>query len=135
MWHEDRTLRAFMTRDGERPRVILAIDTDEGITGWGECYNHGPDRALVPVLDYLAQYLEGQDPRRIEFLMQLMMQHARFPGAIGLAAMSAIDHCLWDIAAKALGVPVYQLLAAMCATGCGSMPGSTLRPMWPMPVM
>lgn len=104
-------LRAFMTRDGERPRVILAIDTDEGITGWGECYNHGPDRALVPVLDYLAQYLEGQDPRRIEFLMQLMMQHARFPpGAIGLAAMSAIDHCLWDIAAKALGVPVYQLL-------------------------
>jgi galactonate dehydratase len=39
------------------------------------------------------------------------MQQARFPpGALGLAGISAIDHCLWDISAKALGVPVYQLL-------------------------
>lgn len=35
-------LRAFMTCDRDRPRVIVAFDTDEGITGWGECYNHGP---------------------------------------------------------------------------------------------
>jgi L-alanine-DL-glutamate epimerase-like enolase superfamily enzyme len=34
-------LRVFMSRDKNRPRVILAMDTDEGITGWGECYNHG----------------------------------------------------------------------------------------------
>ncbi len=39
------------------------------------------------------------------------MQQTRFPpGALGLAAISAIDHCLWDISAKALGVPVYMLL-------------------------
>ena len=104
-------LRAFMTRDGGRPRVIVAIDTDAGITGWGECYNHGPDRALPPLLDYLAEFIAGHDPRRIEFLVQLLIQQARFPpGALGLAAISAIDHCLWDISAKALGVPVYMLL-------------------------
>lgn len=104
-------LRAFMTQDGDRPRVLLAIDTDAGITGWGECYNHGPDRALAPVLDYFAGFLAGHDPRRVEFLMQLLYQQNRFPpGALGLAAMSAIDHCLWDISAKALGVPVYALL-------------------------
>jgi galactonate dehydratase len=104
-------LRAFMSRDGNRPRVILAIDTDAGITGWGECYNHGPDRALPPLLEYLAEFIAGQDPRRIEHLMHLLVQQARFPpGALGLAAISAIDHCLWDISAKALGVPVYMLL-------------------------
>ena len=43
-------LRAFMSRDKDRPRVIVAIDTDEGITGWGECYNRGPDMALIPLL-------------------------------------------------------------------------------------
>lgn len=104
-------LRAYMTRDGGRPRVLVAIDTDVGITGWGECYNHGPDRALIPILEYLADYIVGQDPRRIEHLMHLLVQQARFPpGALGLAAISAIDHCLWDISAKALAVPVYMLL-------------------------
>jgi len=104
-------LRAFMTRDGNRPRVVLAIDTECGLTGWGECYNHGPDQALLPILDYLGPFLTGQDPRRIEHIMLGMAQQARFPpGALTLAAFSAIDHCLWDISAKALGVPVYQLL-------------------------
>lgn len=104
-------LRAYMTRDGGRPRVLVAIDTDVGITGWGECYNHGPDRALLPILDYLAEFIAGHDPRRIEHLIHILLQQARFPpGALGLAAISAIDHCLWDISAKALDVPVYMLL-------------------------
>jgi galactonate dehydratase len=104
-------LRAFMSRDKDRPRVLVAIDTDDGLTGWGECYNHGPDKALLPLLEYLATFIHGQDPRRVEYLMLMLMQQTRFPpGALGLAGISAIDHCLWDISAKALGVPVYQLL-------------------------
>ncbi len=104
-------LRSFMTCDRDRPRVIVAIDTDEGITGWGECYNHGPDYALPPLLDYLYLQIEGEDPRRIERLVLKLLQQCRFPpGALGLAAISAIDHALWDISAKALGVPVYLLL-------------------------
>lgn len=104
-------LRSFMTRDRDRPRVIVALDTDEGITGWGECYNHGPDRALPPLLDYLFLQIQGHDPRRIEFLIQKLLQQARFPpGALGLAAISAVDHALWEISAKALGVPVFMLL-------------------------
>ena len=88
-------LRSFMARDRNRPRVVVAIDTDEGITGWGECYNHGPDRALPPLLDYLFGQIEGHDPRRIEFLILKLLQQARFPpGALGLAAISAIDHAL-----------------------------------------
>jgi len=104
-------LRSFMTRDRDRPRVVVAIDTDAGITGWGECYDHGPDRALPPLLDYMFAQVAGHDPTRIEFLILKLLQHARFPpGALGLAALAGIDHCLWDISAKALGVPVYKLL-------------------------
>jgi len=104
-------LRAFMSRDKDRPRVIVSIDTDDGLTGWGECYNHGPDKALAPILDYLFDFIRGHDPRRIEYLVQLLMQQSRFPpGALTLTAISAVDQCLWDISAKALNVPVYRLL-------------------------
>ena len=104
-------MRVFVTRDKDRPRVIVALDTDDGLTGWGECYNHGPDLALPPLLDYLYGFISGQDPTRVEYLVNLLIQQGRFPpGAMGLSAISAIDHCLWDLAAKALNVPVYKLL-------------------------
>lgn len=104
-------MRVFVTRDKDRPRVIVALDTDDGLTGWGECYNHGPDLALPLVLDYLYSFLAGQDPTRVEYLYNLLLQQNRFPpGALGLSAISALDHCLWDLAAKAAGVPVYKLL-------------------------
>ncbi|PKA42127.1 mandelate racemase/muconate lactonizing enzyme family protein [Rhizobium sullae] len=104
-------MRVFMTRDKDRPRVIVALDTDDGLTGWGECYNHGPDKALPPILDYLYAFLSGQDPTRVDYLVNLLIQQSRFPpGALGLAAISALDHCLWDLAAKAANVPVYKLL-------------------------
>ncbi|MBO0126653.1 mandelate racemase/muconate lactonizing enzyme family protein [Agrobacterium sp. OT33] len=104
-------MRVFVTRDKDRPRVVVALDTDDGLTGWGECYNHGPDLALPPFLDYLYGFLAGQDPTRVEYLYNLLLQQNRFPpGALGLSAISALDHCLWDLAAKAAGVPVYKLL-------------------------
>ncbi|MBY5446346.1 mandelate racemase/muconate lactonizing enzyme family protein [Rhizobium leguminosarum] len=104
-------MRVFMTRDKDRPRVIVALDTDDGLTGWGECYNHGPDKALPPLLDYLYEFLSGEDPTRVDYLVNLLIQQSRFPpGALGLAAISALDHCLWDLAAKAANVPVYKLL-------------------------
>src|SRR5258708_22351880 len=122
-------LRAFMTRDKDRPRVVVAIDTDDGLTGWGECYNHGPDKALPPILDYLFELIRGQDPRRIEYLLLYLLQQSRFPpGALGLAAISAIDHCLWDISAKALGVPVYMLLGAHARDRVPGSPGVYTAP-------
>ncbi len=104
-------IKTYMQRVDERPRLLLKIETDEGISGWGECYNHGPDRALPPLFDYLFHQIEGEDPRRVEFLVLKLNQQCRFPpGALGLAAISAIDHALWDIAGKAAGLPVYMLL-------------------------
>jgi len=104
-------VRAYVQRVGDRPRVLVRVDTDEGLSGWGEAYNHGPDRALVPLLEFMAAQIAGEDPRRVEHVTQKLIRLARFPqGALGLAAIAAIDHALWDILAKSLGVPVYAVL-------------------------
>ena len=63
------------------------------------------------MLDYLFAQIVEEDPRRIEFLILKLLQSSRFPpGAIGLAAIAAIDQTLWDISAKAVNLPVYMLL-------------------------
>ncbi len=104
-------LKTVMTRTGNRPRALVKVETDEGISGWGEAYSHGPDLAIAPVVDYIFELIKGDDPTRIEYIMLKLFQQFRFPpGGIGLAAMSAIDHALWDIAGRAANLPVYKLL-------------------------
>ena len=104
-------LRTYMQRVENRPRLLVKIETDEGISGWGEAYNHGPDYALEPLLQYLFKQFEGEDPRRVEYINLKLNQQTRFPpGALGLAAIAAIDHALWDISGKAANLPVYMLL-------------------------
>ncbi len=104
-------IKSFMMRVGNRPRSLCKVETDEGISGWGECYNVGPDLAIGPTLDYIFELVKGIDPRRIEFIMMKLFQQFRFPpGALGLSAMSGLDHALWDISARAAGLPVYMLL-------------------------
>jgi galactonate dehydratase len=108
-------IKTLMARDGSRPRALVKVETDEGIIGWGEAYNHGPDLALKPILDYIFEMIKGEDPRRIEYIMLKLFQQFRFPpGALGLAAMSGLDHALWDISGKAAGLPVYMLLGGTC---------------------
>ncbi|MGY0055355.1 mandelate racemase/muconate lactonizing enzyme family protein [Streptomyces sp. LZ34] len=105
------SLRTFRQRVGDRPRVLVKISTEDGVDGWSEVYNHGPDLAYPPLLDYLFDQIKGMDAGSPSRVNQFLLQSSRFPqGALGLAAIAAIDHALWDIAAKALGVPVYQLL-------------------------
>lgn len=104
-------LETFLQRVGDRPRVLVKITTDEGVAGWAEVYNHGPDLAVPPLLDYLFGQIRGMDATRPAFVNQFLLQSSRFPpGALGLAAIAAIDHALWDITGRAVGVPVYRLL-------------------------
>jgi hypothetical protein len=104
-------LRTYLQRVGDRPRVLVKITTEDGVAGWSEVYNHGPDLAYPPLLEYLFAQIKGMDARRPSHVNQFRLQSGRFPqGALGLAAIAAIDNALWDVAARSLGVPVYQLI-------------------------
>ena len=76
-------IKTYMQRVDDRPRVLVAVKTDAGITGWGETYAHGPERAIAPILDYFASHLLGEDPRRVTFLHDKLMHVARFPPGAG----------------------------------------------------
>jgi galactonate dehydratase len=100
---------------GNRNVPFVLVRTDEGITGVGEAYSCGPDKATVEVIRDFALWLAGRDPRDIESLYQLMFAGSRFPGgSVVGSAISGIEHALWDIAGKAAGVPVYRMLGGRC---------------------
>lgn len=83
---------------------IVTVETDAGITGIGE----GGTRDSV---EQCAGVLIGEDPTRIEHLWQYLYRGYFYPpGREKLHGLGALDLALWDIKAKALGVPVYELL-------------------------
>lgn len=90
--------------------LFVKIETDEGITGYGECL---PDKARVQaaMVRDLEQYLLGEDPRRIVHHWQAMYRGSFWRGGPSLtAAIGGLEMALWDILGKSLGAPVYQLL-------------------------
>ena len=90
--------------------LLVKVETDAGITGWGECGAWAWQTASAEAVRILESLLIGQDPFRIEWLWNAMTRTPHFRGIIIQAAVSAIDIALWDIKGKALGVPVYELL-------------------------
>ncbi len=95
----------------DRNWTFVLVDTDTDIQGVGECTLHRMSRAASEAVERLKSLLIGQDPTRIEHLWQQMYRHPFWRGGIVLsAAMSGIDQALWDIAGKAVGLPVYRLL-------------------------
>lgn len=89
----------------------VRIHTDSGLVGLGETYPFPAAEAAV-VRRSLAPVLLGQDPSRIDRLWADMLLAVSYAGWAGaeIRAISAIDMALWDLAGKASGVPVYQLL-------------------------
>jgi galactonate dehydratase len=95
---------------GWRPWTFVKIQTDTGVTGYGECSDNRTPRAVVGCVEDLKPVLLGQDPRPVEKLYWDMYRVTRqSPGGIAAKAIAGIDCALWDIKAKALGVPVYEL--------------------------
>ncbi len=96
---------------GGRNYCFVKVLTDQGIHGFGEAYSVGPDEATVATIRDFKDWLVGKDPRNVEYLWAIMYQFTRFPGgAVINAAISGIEHALWDIAGKAAGLPVYMML-------------------------
>lgn len=110
-----QSLEIYLIELGQRNIPLVRVLTDEGIHGVGEAYSVGPDRGTAAVIEDFAEWLIGRDPFDIEGLWQLMYAGTRFPGgSVVNAAISGVEHALWDIKGKALGVPVYQLVGGKC---------------------
>ncbi len=96
---------------GHRNQLIVKVETDEGVYGWGESGLSGREQAVVGAIEHYREWLVGRDPMRIGALWQEMYRSQYFEGGRVLqAAISAIDIALHDIKGKALGVPFYDLL-------------------------
>jgi galactonate dehydratase len=91
--------------------LFLKIETDEGITGWGEPVVEGRAETVAACVAELADYLVGKDPSPIEDHWSVLYRSGFYRGgAIHMSALAGIDQALWDIKGKALGQPVHALL-------------------------
>jgi D-galactarolactone cycloisomerase len=105
----------------KRSATLAEIVTDYGITGWGEAFNQGlePPQISAAVIEHaLKPLVLGANPLDVEVLWHRMYHATRDYGRKGavMAAISAIDTALWDIAGKSYGVPVYQFLGGAFRT-------------------
>jgi L-alanine-DL-glutamate epimerase-like enolase superfamily enzyme len=101
--------------NSNRMTVLVAVDTDAGIRGWGEAIAMWPEacRATVAVIeDGFAPLLQGHDALDVQGCWDRMKGQSWWYGEGGIAsfALSAIDMALWDIAAKDRGEPLVKLL-------------------------
>lgn len=103
----------------DRNFVTLKITTDDGITGLGDGTLNGRELAVASYLaDHVAPLLIGRDPHRIEDTWQFLYRSAYWRrGPVTMAAIAAVDVALWDIKAKAAGMPLYQLLGGASRNG------------------
>lgn len=95
-----------------KPRwVFLKVETDEGVSGWGEPIVESRADTTIACVKEMASYLVGRDPARIEHHFQYMYRGPFYRGGpVLMSAISGIEQALWDIRGKVLGVPVYDLL-------------------------
>lgn len=99
--------------------VTLKIFTDEGVYGIGDATLNGRELAVASYLnDHVIPCLMGRDAHQIEDIWQYLYKGAYWRGGpIAMSAIAAVDTALWDIKAKAAGLPLYQLLGGKSRQG------------------
>ena len=91
--------------------MFVRITTNTGDYGWGEASTQYKDAGVAAEIGEFAKYLEGKDPFQIEHIWTSLYRRVTWTGgAVSMSAISGIDLALNDLKAKALGIPVYELL-------------------------
>jgi D-galactarolactone cycloisomerase len=104
-----------------RSATLVEVQTDTGLVGWGEAFAQGlepPQVAAAAIEHALRPLVLGADPLDIEVLWHRMYHQTRDHGRKGsvIAALSAVDIALWDLAGKHHGLPVHKLLGGAFRT-------------------
>ncbi len=94
-----------------RPTLLVRVDTDAGIVGWGECSPMNGRVAAAHVKHSLAALAIDRDPFDVEAIVETMFVRTyKIAGQTQAIAISGIEIALWDIMGKSLNVPIYKLL-------------------------
>jgi D-galactarolactone cycloisomerase len=91
--------------------LLVKLDTDAGITGWGECY--GPAAVAKSVVETLLKpQVIGRDPFDVEVIWERLYAQLKDYGLNGMsiAGISGVDIALWDVIGKACGQPIHKLI-------------------------
>lgn len=139
---EKENERGYFVRKGNRTvyptmdrSILLRLETDDGIVGWGETYGLVAPRATRALIDdFLADFVIGKDPFDAAVIhedLYNMMRVRGYNGGFYLDALAAIDIALWDAAGKAAGMPVSKLLGGrrhgVIPGYVSGLPGRTLE--------
>ncbi|WP_137290627.1 mandelate racemase/muconate lactonizing enzyme family protein [Natronorubrum halophilum] len=120
---EDGGLSPYVTNHGaveDVDRVLVRVDTDEGISGWGEMRVFlSPKTTITTLEDGVAPIIEGHSPFEVESLRRLLFIEYTNVDMF----FSAVEMACWDIVGKDLEKPIYELLGGWTA------PGTTTRRM------
>ena len=98
----------------KRTAHLVEVETDEGITGWGECFGAGnialANKGIVEKI--IQPIVIGMDPINRDVIWHQVYNLMRDHGQKGmpLQSLSGVDIALWDIAGKVSGLPLYQLI-------------------------
>jgi L-alanine-DL-glutamate epimerase-like enolase superfamily enzyme len=99
----------------KRACVLVSVETDKGITGWGEAASFaGCGSLVVNTLKFFEEFFIGKDPLMTSKLYDDAYQASLHFGRRGLVinALSGIDIALWDILGKTANLPLYKILGA-----------------------
>jgi galactonate dehydratase len=104
-------VRTVIVDGGWRNWVFVILDTDEGLTGYGECTLEGRELAVVGVVQDFRRHLIGEDPDNVRRLARQLGRHGYWEsGPVISSGVGGIEMALWDLLGKSLGVPVASLL-------------------------
>lgn len=98
--------------------TLIKIETEEGLHGWGEATNWPGSPIVEAACRHVGECILGLDARRIDYIWTKIYRDMNWLGQAGplLSAISGVDIALWDLKAKTLGVPLYELLGGAYRT-------------------
>ena len=130
---------------GGRYWILVKVTTDDGITGWGECYasSVGPIAMRAVIEDVFARHMMGENPENIELMFRRVYSSGftQRPDLTAIGAFSGLEIACWDILGKARNRPVYALLGGKmnqrvrAYTYLYPQPGHDMTDFWSSPTM